>query len=182
MPVALIIRELPYFEQPTSVHVRGRPFPVKREQIILWVSVAEQGQEQLDPRTPRLPAILDTGCNHNFVINQQHLSDWAGIHPSYLPKLASMRVGGQLVPQFAANVWLHPNVTGKLGELTSGPPFQLELTPGIAVYPVKHGEPALPRLPLLGLRAFQQAGLRITIDCDRRRVNIRTRRRFWNLG
>ncbi len=180
--MARIIRELPYFDQPTSVQVRGRSFPVKREQIILWISVAEQGREQLDPRTPRFPVILDTGCNHNFVINQQHLSDWAGIHPDYLPKLASVRVGGQHVPQFGANVWLHPNVAGMLGELTSGLPFQLELTPGIAVYPAKHDEPVYPRLPLLGLRAFQRTGLRIAIDCDRRRVNILTRRRFWNLG
>lgn len=180
--MARIMRDLPYFDQPTSVQVRGRSVLIKREQIVLWVSVAEQGRQQLDPRTPLFPAILDTGCNHNFMINQQHLSDWAGIHPDYLRKLASMRVGGQLVPQFAANVWLHPNVTGKLAELPSGLPLQLELTPGIAVHPTAQSEPVHPRLPLLGLRAFQRAGLRIAIDCDRRRVNILTRRRFWDLG
>lgn len=174
-----IIHELPYFEQSTSAQVHGRSFPVKREQIVLWVSVADLGQRQLDPRTPRIPAILDTGCNHNFVINQQHLTAWAGIHPDYLPKLASMRVGGERVSQFAANVWLHPNVPGKRDELTSGQPLQLELAPGIAVHPAKQGEPVHPRLPLLGLRAFQRAGLRIAIDCDRRRVNIQTRHRFW---
>lgn len=177
-----VIQELPYFEQSTSVQVRGRSFPVKREQIVLWISVADQGQEQLDPRVPRIPAVLDTGCNHNFVINQHHLTAWVGIHPDYLPKLASTRVGGQEVPQFGANVWLHRNIPGRRDELTPGPPFQLELTPGIAVFPAPHGEPLQPRLPLLGLRAFQRAGLRITIDCDRRRVNIRNRRRFWSLS
>ncbi|NUQ62238.1 MAG: hypothetical protein HUU20_07105 [Pirellulales bacterium] len=177
-----IIQELPYFGQPTSAPVRGQSFPVKREQIIVWVSVADPGQGQLDPRTPRIPAILDTGCNHNFVINQQHLTDWAGIHPDYLPKLAGTRVAGEPVSQFAANVWLHPNVPGKRDEPTSGPPFQLELAPGIAVHPAAQGEPVHPRLPLLGLRAFQRAGLRIAIDCGRRRVNIRTRRRLWLFG
>jgi hypothetical protein len=180
--VTRIIHELPYFEQPTSVLVHGRSFPVKREQIVLWVSVADLGHEQLDARTPRIPAILDTGCNHNFVINQQHLTGWAGIHPDYLPKLASTRVGRERMSQLAANVWLHPNVRGKRDELTNGPPFQLELAPGIAVRPAKQGERVHPRLPLLGLRAFQPAGLRISIDCDRRRVNIRTRRRFLPFG
>ena len=180
--MARIIQELPYFGRPTSVEVRGRLFPVKRDQIVVWVSVADRGSDQLDPRTPRIPAILDTGCNHNFVINQQQLSDWAGIHPDYLPKLATTRVGGENVSQFAGNVWIHPNVSVKRDELTHGPPFQLELMPGIAVYPAKRGTPVRPRLPLLGLRAFQQSGLRIAIDCGRKRVNVRTRSRFWLFG
>jgi hypothetical protein len=54
--------------------------------------------------------------------------------------------------------------------------------PGIAVHPTQRDAPVRPRLPLLGLRAFQQAGLRIAIDCGRRRVNIRTARRLWILG
>lgn len=177
-----IIHELPYFEKPTSAQVHGRSVPVKREQIVLWVSVADLGLEELDPHTPRIPAILDTGCNHNFVINQRQLTAWAGIHPDYLPKLANVRVGGERVAQFAANIWLHPNVPRERDELTSGPPFRLELSPGIAVHPAKEGEPVHPRLPLLGLRAFQREGLRIAIDCDRRRINIHTRRRFSLFG
>ena len=70
--MARIIGELPYFDQPTTVEVRGHSLSIKREQIVLWVSVVEQGQAQLDPRTPRIPAILDTGCNHNFIINYQY--------------------------------------------------------------------------------------------------------------
>jgi hypothetical protein len=87
--VARIIQKLPYFEQPTSVKFRGRSYPVKRDQIVLWISISEKGVEQLDARTPRIPAILDTGCNHNLLINQQHLMHWAGMHPDYLPNLAS---------------------------------------------------------------------------------------------
>jgi hypothetical protein len=179
--VARILQEFPYFGEPTSVKVRGRSYPVKRDQIVLWVSVTEQGADRLDPRAPRIPAILDTGCNHNFVIHQKHLSDWVGIHPDYLPKLANTRVGGELMSQFAANVWIHSNVAGKRDELTHSP-FQLELMPGIAVHPAKQGDVVHPRLPLLGLRAFQKTGLRIAIDCGHRHVNIHTRRRLWILG
>jgi len=176
--VPTIIRDLPYFDRATTITVRQHSFPVKPEQIVLWISVAEKGGRAWDPGTPRIPAILDTGCNHNLLINRRHLAVWAGIHAEYLRKLASIRVSGERVSQFAANVWLHSNVSGKRDELTAQPPFQLELLPGIAVYPAREGERLYPRLPLLGLRAFQLAGLQIILDCDRRRVTIRTRRRF----
>lgn len=174
-----IIRDAPYFDHPTSVDVRGTSFPVKRDQIVFWISIAEQGTHEFDARTPRLPVILDIGCNYNLLINERHLTAWAGIHPDYLRKLARVRVAGQPVPHMAANAWLHPNVPGSRDELASRPPFLLELLPGIAVYPVKEGQPLYPRLPLLGLRAFRRAGLHIAVDCRRGQVTIRTPRRLW---
>jgi hypothetical protein len=179
LPVPRIIRDLPYFDRPTSVQVRGSSIPVKRDQIVLWISIAEQGAQQFDPRMPRLPAILDVGCNYNLLINERHLTAWAGIHPGYLRKLARLRVAGQEVSHVAANAWLHPNVPGRRGELALQPPFLLELLPGVAVYPAKEGQPLYPRVPLLGLRAFRRAGLQIAIDCRRALVTIRTPRRFW---
>ena len=163
-----IIRDLPYFDQPTRVQVRGRSFSVKRDQIVVWINITEQGIKQLDPRVPRFPAILDIGCNYNLLINEQHLTGWAGIQPGYLRQLVRMRVAGEPVSHLAANAWLYPNVPGKRDDLASLPPFLLELLPGIAVYPAKEGQPLYPRLPLLGLRAFRRAGLQIAIDCRAR--------------
>lgn len=180
--MSAIIRDLPYFDQPSRLEVRGRTFPVKRDQIVLWISISEQGTQQLDPHAPHIPAILDTGCNYNMLINQRHPTAWAGIHPEYLPKLASMRVSGKRVSQLAGNVWLHANKPGSRDDLESQTPYQLELLPGIAVFPAKEGQPLYPRLPLLGLRAFQKAGLRISIDCRHRRVHIGSRRWRWLLG
>jgi hypothetical protein len=177
--VPAIIRDLPYFEHPTRVQVRGRSFSVKRDQIVLWISITEQGLQPLDPRTPRFPAILDIGCNYNLLINEQHLTAWAGIQPGYLRQLVRMRVAGERVSHLAANAWLHANVPSQRDELASRPPFLLELLPGIAVYPAKEGQPLYPRLPLLGLRAFRRAGLHIAIDCRRARVTIGTPRQFW---
>jgi len=93
--VPSIIRDLPFFDQATRVQVRGRSFFVKRDQIIVWVSIAEQGMLRLDPRVPCFPAILDSGCNYNLLINEQHLTAWAGIQPGYLRQLARMRVAGE---------------------------------------------------------------------------------------
>ena len=145
-----IIRDLPYFDQATHLEIRGHSFLVKPYQAVLWISISEKGLEVLAPRTPRIPAILDPGCNYNLLINQRQLTAWAGIHAEHLRKLASIRVFGERVPQFAANVWLHPNVPGQRDEFAARPPFQLELLPGIAVYPAKEGQAVYPRLPLLG--------------------------------
>jgi len=93
--VPTIIRDSPYFDQPTRVQLRGRSFSVKRDQIILWISITEKGIPQPDPRVPRFPAILDSGCNYNLLINEQHLTAWAGIQPGYLRQLARMRVAGE---------------------------------------------------------------------------------------
>lgn len=90
-----------------------------------------------------------------------------------------MRVSGERVSQLAANVWLHANVPGRRDELVDHSPWEFELLPGIAVFPATPNRPLYPRLPLLGLRAFQRGGLQLYIDCARRRVRVSTRPRFW---
>jgi hypothetical protein len=87
--VPTIIRDLPYFDQPTRVQVRGRSFSVKRDQIVVWIGITEKGIQDLDPRTPCFPAILDIGCHYNLLINEQHMPD----------RRKAMRVGSLCRPQ-----------------------------------------------------------------------------------
>ena len=177
-----VIRDLPFYDHSTSVQARGHSVQVKRDQIIVRVSLSEMGLQQLHPNAPPLPAILDVGCNHNFMIHERHLVEWAGLHPQYLRPLGKTRVSDRLVSQLAANIWLHPNQPGRRDEFSSHPPFLLEVPDGIAVVPSVSGQAIHPRLPLLGLRAFRPTGLQIAIDCHRSRVTIRTRRKFWIFG
>ena len=74
-----ILRDLPYFDARSVVVVRNRHVPIKPQQIVVWVSLAEIEQNELLPGTPRFPAILDTGCSHNFGIREEHLIQWAGL-------------------------------------------------------------------------------------------------------
>ena len=60
---------------------------MKRDQIVVWISITEQGIQQLDPRVPRFPAILDMGCDYDLLINEEHLTAWPGIQPGYLRQL-----------------------------------------------------------------------------------------------
>ena len=179
MPV--ILRNSPFYDHPTTAEFSGRSVAVKRDQIIVWVSLSEMGSPEFDSRTPKVPAILDTACNHSFVIRERQLIDWAGIHPEFRHRLGSTRLHGNLVPQLAGNVWLHQNQPGQRDEFSARPPFRLETNRGIAVVPETENA-GHPRLPLLGLPALRWNHLLLSLDGDRSRITIRTRRRFWFFG
>ena len=173
-----VIRDLPYFETEKSVTVRGREYPVFSCQIVLWVSVSRKGQDTLDPNTPRFPAVLDTGFTHNFLIQTDQLKSWAGVTPELLKQHGYFRAYGELVPLHAANVWLHPNASGERDQFSDAPPFRVELDSGIGLCPI--GMQRAPRLPLLGLRGLDRADLEVLLR--RRRLTLRTARRFWIFG
>lgn len=173
--MAAILRNLPFFDRESTVDVRGQQVRVKPFQIIVWVSVAEKGTSRLHPDTPRIPAILDTGHNHNFSIREQQLRQWAGLDPRLFPKLGTARVFEQRVDKRAANVWLQPNVRNHRDQFADRPPFCLELDDGMFVFVSRADTPtAGPRLPLLGLRALRRSDLKVNLDCRKARLTIRT--------
>lgn len=175
-----ILRGLPYFDARTVVVVRNREVPVRAQQIVVWVSLADIDQRDLLRGTPRFPAVLDSGFSHNFGIREELLRQWAGIQPAYFPRMGDIRVNNVTAARHDADVWLYRNRPGQRDELEDSPPFRLGLSQGIVVYPAD--TPNAPRLPVLGLRGLKWTGLRLSIDCDRLRVRLRTRRRFWPFG
>jgi hypothetical protein len=180
LDVTTILRGLPYFDEKSAVVVRNRAEAVKRQQIVVWVSVAESEQGESLRGTPRFPAVLDTGFSHNFGIRAELLARWAGIQPAFFPRTGHLRVNDVTVPRYDADVWLDRNQPGKRDPLEDDPPFRLALNQGIAIYPA--GTPTAPRLPVLGLRALKWTGLHLCIDSDNLRVWLRTRRWFWLFG
>ncbi len=105
---------------------------------------------------------------------------WARVNPRLLPPLRRIRVSGQEVTLFEANIWFHPNQYGKRDEFAQGPPYSLELSGGIAVFPQTMS--MAPRLPLIGVRSLVQAKLDLLLDGRNCRVSIRTKKRFWFVG
>jgi hypothetical protein len=178
--VPTVLHNLPFFDEPTTATVLGSPVHIRRDQIILWVSVERTGRAFLPPNAARFPAILDTGNSFNFAMAEHQLAQWTGLHVESFPRLGRIRVSGQEVPLLAANVWIHRNRPGQRDQFLDRPPFCIELDAGIAVYP--HGTPGAPRLPLLGLRALRRASLLLAVDCRKCRVHLRTPRRFWLFG
>jgi hypothetical protein len=152
--VTALLRQLPYLEKSGAVMVSGVRVPVKDHQIIVWVSIGSADAPDLDPNSPRLPAILDTGNTFTFSLRVAQLRQWAGIHQEYLRLLGSIRHLGRNIPTRAAHVWLHRNRAGERDSFTDEPPYRLQLKRGIAIYP--QDIPQAPRLPLLGLRALEE--------------------------
>ncbi len=153
---------LPYFAEKTRLMVGDETVEVKAYQIILWVSVTVQDVLEWDARTPKFPAILDTGHNHNFSISERHLLKWAGIQPSLLHEQGRLRETNTNVPLRAGSIWLHGREA-----------WRLNMDEGIAVS--LDG----PRLPLIGLRALTRNKLRTTIYGDKRRAIVRTPTWIW---
>ena len=164
-----ILDRLPYSPYPITVDVRGEAVRIKPYQIIVQVSVSLSTLLDWDERTPKFPAILDPGNNHNFSVRRDHMIRWAGLKPDALPPKRTIRERQHRVPLHAAGLWVHPNVPGEQA-VSDGLPHLLKVEEGIAIHPNETG----PRLPVLGLRALTQNNLHLTIAGRQRLVWLRT--------
>lgn len=167
-----VLDRLPYSDAVGSVTVCGEKVTVLAHQIIVWVSLSTRDVLRLEVNTPRIPAILDTGNTFGFSIAEEQLVRWSGLRPELLKILGPVFINRQRLNRHAADVWLHRNRPGKR-DVFREESFRLELRDGIAVYPPDLG-PAAPRLPLLGLRAIDENGLRVTIQGRNRTVSLST--------
>jgi hypothetical protein len=162
-----ILDRLPFAEEQSSAPSPDGIAVVRPYQIIVWVSLAAHAVLKLPPGTPRFPAILDTGNNHNFAIRREQFERWTRLT---LPRRGQVAIDGQIVPLIVAHLWIHPNAPG-IADPSGHEPFRLSLEEGIAVYPSNVPNPA--RLPILGLRAIVQNNLTLTINGRGRHVSLR---------
>ena len=163
-----ILDRLPILEAGWIVPTPDGAEEVKPYQIIVLVSIADEGLVVLPDDAPRFPAILDTGNNHNFAIRQEQFERWtpddpasggAGSRSGLHPSRSSPPTSGSTRTDRARSIRVDK------------PPFRLELQGGIAVYPPDVPNPA--RLPILGLRGLIRNRLRLTIDGDGRESDPR---------
>ena len=101
-----LIESLPFSDDEGSARIPNGPVvPIGHNQIILWVSITLRrppfdAEGIIPPGTRRFPAVLDTGYNDGFLLNERHLQDWALLDPSALPSIASwppVTIKGKLV-------------------------------------------------------------------------------------
>jgi len=165
MPV--IVERLPYSGVRGVVTCPGGFLAVRREQIILSVSLVEA----VAPAIGQFPMLLDTGCGFNVVISQEHLERWAGFDRPSLTKIAEIDINEDLrrIPCYDLNLLIHKNVPGT-ALVAPTPPFFVGLSDGVAVVPTSAG--SYPRIPTLGMRGLRCANLRVEIDAQHRMVSM----------
>ena len=152
-----ILDRHPITDRPTIVDVQGELVDVRRNQILIWVSIGDVRR--------RFPALLDTGHSHNMSISTRHLERWSG---AKLEMVGDVNIGNDVVSQFAAEVHIHRSVKGMLSAET----YPLEMPQGISV--IEDGCPAAPRLPLIGLRTLISNKLKLIVDGGQQTVTLKT--------
>lgn len=167
----VILRQLPFLDCESYVHAPTGPVAVRSFQIIVWMSITGQGTDMAGLATPRFPAIVDIGNNHNLSMRRQHLRDWAGFSDEMIVPIGQVFLGKDAVPLVLARAWIWPNQPNSLDIDRRRKPLALELPEGIAVYPTRMVH--APRLPLLGLRALVWNQLTLTVDGKRRFAELR---------
>ena len=163
-----ILNRLPLSESHSSVPTPDGIAEVKPYQIVVMVSLAPRKLMELPEGSPRFPAILDTGNNHNFSIRKEHFERWARVR---IGERGRVRSGGNELPLLAGSVWIHPNQPGR-SYLWDKPPFRREMQERLIIYPEVAPNPS--RLPVLGLRALVRNRLKLIIDGNRREVTLKT--------
>lgn len=167
----VLVDQLPFFDRTTTLRIAGGPaVSVKDHQIVVWVSVTQSGLPSIPANTRRFPAIIDTRFNHNFLLQEQQLSDWGGIEPQSLVCVSQLIVRGNGVPLRDADVWIHQNQAGFRDQFTGATPFRLQLDNGIAVCSDAMN---YPRLPLLGVRALKRNQLELILEGASSRFSLR---------
>jgi hypothetical protein len=169
-----ILDRLPITEKRTSLRFGDKYATVHRNQFLVWVSVHLSGVLQPEEDIPRFPALLDTGNNFDFSMQDRQLHEWAGLDPALLVVLGDIEINGQFVKRREATVWLYPDIPGRQEVASGRPPLRLRMAKGIAVYTQKTVPPG-PRLPLLGLPAFLDNDLDWWLDPERRHITVQSR-------
>jgi len=162
--MGLIVDRLPVPATERPLAIPGWPSVMSKTlQPIVWISIGRSGVFDLPENAPRIPAVLDTGFNQTLLIQDRHLEDWAGIKLADLPVFPqeSATHGTQVWPFRMADVWLHPNVSGRDGAATNERPFCLEMHPGILVVSPRQRQ---QRLPVLGTRGLARNRVQTTLE------------------
>ncbi len=118
----------PIMGRSSSLGFGARFTTVHRDQILVWVRVDSAGTLRAPENLPSFPALLDTGNNFDFSVQDRQLREWGGIEPDSLAVLGHVAINGQFVMRREATVWLYSNVPGKLEPALGVKPFPLRMT------------------------------------------------------
>ena len=164
-----LLDRMPFTRDSASLSVRGEPVTIRADQIIVWITLTLRRVSEPNLLAIPFPAILDTGYNHSFAIQERQLIAWAGLRSEMLGVIGAVRERGLRLPLREANLWIHVNQRHTRDLRLNHQPVLLNAGRGIAVLPND-----FPRLPILGLRAIAENRLMLCVNGPRRVATLRT--------
>jgi hypothetical protein len=169
-----ILDRLPMLPNSNIIRFGQHQASFHRNSIIVWISVALRSEQDPKRISPPFPALLDSGNNCEAYLHENHLTRWAGIEPASLPELGFKKLNKIEVSFRDADIWIHPNVPGRIERSTRREPFRLPLDDGMAVGPSRADQTNFPRVPLIGFSALFNNGLDYWFDSKSGHSYLRT--------
>ena len=136
----------------------------KPPKIFVGISLTPPSVKVFPATSWIFPAILDTGCNKAFDIDENHLLTWTNVTDKEDFAFLRRKSGNRPHDVRAANIWLHLNPYN--GPKFNGPlwPVWLKNSDEIRVMDKIKVGMAVPRFPLLGLESLTDNGLVLEVD------------------
>jgi len=160
------LQDLPFYDSPRIVSSPYWPtvIQLKPFQILLWLSITEQGVDQISSDLPRVPVLLDTGQNHTLCLRDSHLMH-SGLKAPFPWSSSPLRVRvasgtERMVPRLLVDVWLHSNIPVLMEH-----PLLIRLGLRGAACFLLSGAIQGPHLPLLGLAALCAGSVTVEMQC-----------------
>jgi hypothetical protein len=169
-----ILHRLPYSDSEQPVFIGSESLLLHPFRILTWVTICPKGDVPYDIRAPLIPAVLDTGFNGFFTINEEQIQRWIGPYPAWCARVRSGDNARGRLDVRSANLWLHRNVPDTTTPSRTKPQ-RLEIDEGLMVFrrpvpaPVRDPRPAFP---ILGLRALDRNGLCFVVDGRKRMAKL----------
>ena len=105
-----ILDRLPVTDDHLFLDVPGGRFRAKPHQIIVKISISDFAT--WDARLAIIPALIDTGNNRHFSIQESHLISMGGT-PTRVPSRGhAIREGPRNAALHHADIWIHRNQSG----------------------------------------------------------------------
>lgn len=152
----------------------GRPLRLLHDQIAVWASLTPADWQAPAAGLHVFPLIIDTGFNEYLLLQGAQAGAWL---PAQV-RLALRRNGrffpvrDERIENWAALLWIYPNVPGTRALDLGASPVRLELPDGATLAPV--GSRYCREKPLLGMRTITSNRLTLRIDGARQRIWLDT--------
>lgn len=162
-----ILDRLPFFRQERTVYLPMEPDRQTIQPLMVVVQVSLSIRNRI---FGPIPAFLDSGFNHNFLISRSQFVSWIGMEPDAIEATGRMSFRGEQIILRKVDVLIHRNERGTNTIIPDDPfPWHIDQDRGIAI----QNENA-NKLPILGMRSIVRNYLRYIIDGKNDFVTLRS--------